>query len=616
MHVPAEMGISMYNSNVTEYKNLEKEYHMYYGKISIKKGLYVTNFDESFFHLVGMKIYVSITEIMHPDDVETFVEALSRLDEGEQHLLLRLMCESGDGVSRYRYFYTIIRKNGKIIENEEAFDMELCEIMAISGQFKWYKTLINKYREFMSMSASLFLEYDYASDYLQFYEYKNRQSIPVYKGNLDELKIAVDASETLEARQKLEFESFYSMLTRGQEHAVVQLDSACFLNDTPKLRMEIKTGIIYDEDAKGKSVGLARIIGDEQPNNKYYLSDSAYDPGTGLLNKRAINEYAIEKIQQATKGLCIVIVDLDDFKRINDNFGHMTGDEVLSKVAETMKSVVQNRGAVGRFGGDEFMIILEGINTQLDLRRILATISANVRWAYDNPNGPKVTLSIGSSMYPVDGDSYEELFRKADKCVYIAKAKGKNRFIMYEEEKHGALVMEDGGRTNIGLKATYSDDKKNDVVSDLIAQLYVDGMNSIEHVMEQMQAYFDIDGIAIYRGENLDRICSAGKYINPIGSLRFSKDPEYQKFFNEQGFYEENKIYRLERRVPEAFTQYTSQENGKFIQCEVLKDGIPVAVVAFDFFNRSPKHGTTDIGLIKIVGRLMAGVAAKETEKI
>lgn len=601
----------MYNSNITEYKSQEKEFHMYYGKISLRKGFYVTNFDEGYYHLVGMSIYVSFTELLHPEDIDPFLNAVENLSEGPQHLLFRIMCMSADDTRRYRYFYSTIMKNGKVIENEESFDIELCEIMAIPDQYRLYRSLIVKYREFMSMISCKFMEYDLATDELKIYEYNDRQSRLIFCGQLDQLKIDVDASEKLEARQKLEFENFYSTLTRGQDHAIVQLDSACIPNTSGQTRLEIRTGIIFDEGVCSKSVGIINIISNEQPKKRYYLSDSAYDPGTGLLNKRAINEYAIEKIQNKTEGLCIVIIDLDDFKKINDNFGHMKGDEVLSKVAEIMKSVVRNRGAVGRFGGDEFMVILEGFTTQDDLRRVLSTISANVRWAFADQNGPKVTLSIGSSMYPVDGDSYEELFKKADKCVYIAKGKGKNRFIMYDEKKHGSLVLEDGSRTNIGLKATYSDDKKNDIVSDLTMELYAGGMDQLIPVMEQMQSYFDIDGIAIYRGENLDRICSVGKYINPIESLNFIKSPEYQKYFNDQGFYEENQMIRLQKKVPHAFKLYTKQENGKLIQCEALKDGVPVAVVSFDFFNRSPKHGTTDIGLIKIVGRIMAEVAAR-----
>lgn len=601
----------MYNSNITEYKSQEKEFHMYYGKISLRKGFYVTNFDEGYYHLVGMSIYVSFTELLHPEDLDPFLNAVENLSEGPQYLLFRLMCMSADDTRRYRYFYSTIMKNGKVIENEESFDIELCEIMAIPDQYRLYRNLIVKYREFMSMISCKFMEYDLTTDELKIYEYNDRQSHLIFCGQLDQLKIDVDASEKLEARQKLEFENFYSTLTRGQDHAIVQLDSACIPNTSGQTRLEIRTGIIFDEGVRSKSVGIINIISNEQPKKRYYLSDSAYDPGTGLLNKRAINEYAIEKIQNKAEGLCIVIIDLDDFKKINDNFGHMKGDEVLSKVAEIMKSVVRNRGAVGRFGGDEFMVILEGFTTQDDLRRVLSTISANVRWAFADQNGPKVTLSIGSSMYPVDGDSYEELFRKADKCVYIAKAKGKNRFIMYDEKKHGSLVLEDGSHTNIGLKATYSDDKKNDIVSDLTMELYAGGMDKLIPVMEQMQSYFDIDGIAIYRGENLDRICSVGKYINPIESLNFIKFPEYQKNFNNQGFYEENQMIRLQKKVPHAFKLYTKQENGKLIQCEALKDGVPAAVVSFDFFNRSPKHGTTDIGLIKIVGRIMAEVAAR-----
>jgi len=601
----------MCNSNITEYKNREKEFHMYYGKVSLRKGFYVTNFDEGYYHLVGVSIWVSITELLHPDDIEPFLKAVESLSEGPQHLLFRLMCVSGEDSKRYRYFYATIRKNGKIIENEESFDMELCEIMAITDQYRLYRNLITKYREYMSMIPCRFMEYDMATDELKIYEYNARQCHIIFSGILDQLKIGVDASETLEARQKLEFENFYSTLTRGQDHAIVQIDSACIPNTSGQTRLEIKTGIIFDEGVCSKSVGIINIISSEQPKKSYYLSESAYDPGTGLLNKRAINEYAIEKIQNKTEGLCIAIIDLDDFKKINDNFGHMKGDEVLSRVAEIMKSVVSNRGAVGRFGGDEFMIILEGYSTQDDLRRVLSTVSANVRWAFSDQNGPKVTLSIGSSMYPVDGDNYEELFQKADKCVYIAKSKGKNRFIMYDEKKHGSLVLEDGSRSNIGLKATYSDEKKNDIVSDLTLDLYTCGMDKLIPVMEQMQSYFDIDGIAVYSGENLDRICSVGKYFNPIESLNFIKMPEYQENFNEQGFYEENQMIRLQKKVPHAFMMYSRQENGKLIQCQALRDGVVTAVVSFDFFNRSPKHGTTDLGLIKIVGRVMAEVVAK-----
>ena len=84
----------------------------------------------------------------------------------------------------------------------------------------------------------------------------------------------------------------------------------------------------------------------------------------------------------------------------------------------------------------------------------------------------------------------------------------------------------------------------------------------------------------------------------------------YQEFFNEEGVYEESQIMRLENKSPLAYQLYTKQGNGRFIQCAVISDGKPLSVIAFDFFNRAPKLGTTDIGLIKIVGRLMAEIIA------
>lgn len=86
------------------------------------------------------------------------------------------------------------------------------------------------------------------------------------------------------------------------------------------------------------------MIGGKQQKKRYYLSEQAYDPGTGILNKRAIREYATDKIQEKPKSVYLAIIDVDDFKRINDTFGHLYGDEVLSRVSEIVRGVINDRG--------------------------------------------------------------------------------------------------------------------------------------------------------------------------------------------------------------------------------------------------------------------------------
>lgn len=106
-------------------------------------------------------------------------------------------------------------------------------------------------------------------------------------------------------------------------------------------------------------------------------------------------------------------MDVDDFKKVNDTYGHLFGDEVLSRLSETIRSVVDARGAVGRFGGDEFMIVLDGVSDEEMLRRILKTASKNLQWTYkDYVDSVPVTTSCGVAKFPDDGDSFEDLFKR------------------------------------------------------------------------------------------------------------------------------------------------------------------------------------------------------------
>ncbi|MGN1180707.1 MAG: GGDEF domain-containing protein [Suilimivivens sp.] len=595
----------MSNLNITDYRN--DEIKMYYAKGSIKNGYYIANGDEYLYYFLGTNSFYSVPELLHPDDVECFMNALKELDQQPQRLIVRMKCATGE----YLYLYMVLKYNGKVLDGFKSIDMELCNIMAIKDKFVQYTDQIEKYREFMTLFPVMFFEYEFESDIFQIYEYRNRHSYRVYYDSLEETRRRIRDDGSLSPDQKAEFSILYESLKKGRDYFKTDIDAGVLLKTDNDLRYEFKMSTIYKEDIRDKVVGIVTVISGEQTKKSYYLSENAFDLGTGLFNKRAIHEYAIEKIQNQTAGLYLAIVDIDDFKKINDGFGHMFGDEVLSKVAEIIRSVVKARGVAGRFGGDEFMIVFERIDSETSLRRILSTIAKHVEWAFADKDGLSVTLSFGISKFPEDGSTYEELFKKADKCVYIAKAKGKNRYIIYDEKKHGPVKKEESSAETIGLKPIVSDEKKNAVVSDIILRLHKEGKEALLPAMEKLQRYFDIDGIALYGGKDMHRILSTGKYVNPIEKMDFVFDRTYLSFFDEQYFYEENKVWILENKVPAAYESYCRQENGKFIQCiAVDENNTPAAVVSFDFFNRSPKFGTTDIGLVRIAGRLMAEITA------
>ncbi|MBQ9122614.1 MAG: GGDEF domain-containing protein [Lachnospiraceae bacterium] len=594
--------------NLTEYQPDPTEFQMYYCSAILRHGFYIENGDERFYHFMGKLTCYAMTDLIHPEDVQEFLDAAKLLEDGPQHLLMRLKNAS----EKYKWVYAVLYLNSRMVNDQHTITMELCDIMAIKNRYQVYNKMVRKYRQFMTLSNDWFMEYSFSTDELQVYEYVNGASKPFFKGKLEETYDKVQNCPLATEEQRAEFQVFYEHLKKGTEHFLVELDETISVGMTGKVRYCIRANTMYEEDEKVGVVGLVSAVGERDLPKAYYMSDNAIDSATGILNKRAIHEYAVEKIQGAKDSMYLAILDVDDFKQINDRCGHQTGDEVLAKFAEIIKSIISGRGRVGRFGGDEFMLVLDDVHDETTLRRILSTIKKHASWAFGELKQVNVTYSCGVSRYPDDGQTYDGLFEKADKCLYIAKDKGKDRYIIYDEQKHGFIEKADAQDRTVGLKAVVSDSVKNEVVSELILKLSQGGKNVLLEVMEQMQIYFDIDGIAIYQGENLLRTLSLGKYVNPILSLEFALEEDYVQRFDTYGFFMESSLNKLESRVPRAVEAYQNQETKKVIQFMAKKEGRVDTVVSFDFFNRAPKQGTVDLGLMKIVGRLMAKICVTD----
>lgn len=591
--------------NITKYRVDDSEFQIYYGKASIRDNFYIVNADERFYHLVGKKSGFPIPELLHADDVASFLQAVECLDLEPQCLLVRFLTD----YDNYRYVYMKMSYNGKEISGFKSFDIEITDIMSITDRYKLCVDQMEKYRQLMSLHDGVFFEYSYSDDMLQIYEYFNGQSRRMFYKNLTQAMEEVQNNARFTDKQKEKFLSLGEMIHKRIDCFKTTLDAEVLIDYMQGVRLECSCAIFYKEDVQYKLVGLVHYAGENQPEKSYYLSENAKDPATGILNKRAIHEYALERIQHSTKGGYLVLIDIDDFKQINDQYGHMFGDEVIAKTAEILRSVTHTRGMAGRFGGDEFMLVLENVPTEEDMRRIMKVIAKHADWAFNEKEGFKISFSCGISKFPEDGTTYEELFRKADGCLYIAKDKGKSRYIIYREELHGALLENNDSERNVGLKATISDGDKHVLLSNMILRLYREGKSAIPGVMKDMQTYFDIDGIAIYTGVDMYRTYSRGNYVNPIQNLSFIFEPGYLEQFDANDCYTESILSHLEKRSPMAYRMNVRQESSKFIQYLLKKDGRPEVVVSFDFFNRSPKFGVTDTGIMQTVGKLLAEVA-------
>ncbi len=160
-----------------------------------------------------------------------------------------------------------------------------------------------------------------------------------------------------------------------------------------------------------------------------------YDSLTGLINRPLFQDRVTSALSRARRDgglVTLMFLDIDGFKDVNDRYGHAVGDELLRQIAGRLVTVLRETDTVARLGGDEFTVILEGGKRVEDAGRVatkvLRAISAPYRVA---DREIVVTVSIGISMYPVDGDSYADLMKGADTAMYQAKSAGKNTYQYY-----------------------------------------------------------------------------------------------------------------------------------------------------------------------------------------
>lgn len=596
--------------NITEYKGNAKS--VCYGKATLYKDFQFADGDEFFYKFIGENSCHSMIELLHPDDVAGFRKTVDMIKGGVQYAIVRMK----NAKDEYRLLYLTLKENGEVIDDFAIIEMEFCDFMETKERYSDYKSIIRKYHEFMTLSTQMFFEYQFDTDEFMIYYYMDEKNYPVLQRKLEDVENAVDAKRNISDKSKAEFDTLVNTIRNGVDRFDMTVNSEVIENNSGYIgRYNIKGSTMYDNGEKTMVVGLIAPVSGDSMQKSYYLTEGALDPGTGILNKRAINEYALDRLQKCKKEnnrMYMAIMDIDDFKLVNDKCGHLVGDEVIFKAAEIFKNVIGSRGMLGRFGGDEFMIIIDGVETEEELKRILKTISKNLTWALRSlKDRMLVTTSCGISCFPEDGHTYEELFMKADRALYIAKDKGKNRYVIYDDKKHGKMTGSRSLIRNSGLRAIASSEKKTEIMSEIMLDLHRNGKSALLNAMEKMMSYFDIDGVAIYQGSRMKRVMSKGKYVNAIQELQCMNDRGYRTLFDEQGVYAESTIERLDTIYPMAYKMYESQENGEFIQFAAFDGGMPMAVVAFDFFNRAPKIGANDMNLMRIVGRMMAEIAGE-----
>ena len=232
--------------------------------------------------------------------------------------------------------------------------------------------------------------------------------LPVMKNMKDHMDNLSDVYE-VEYRIKAKDGSYKWFYDRGK---VTQRDR----NNKPLLA----AGIVFD--ITSKKMNEIKLIEEKQILKKASMTD----PLTGILNRRAILDELSQRMNHHLydfEHLSVLMIDIDFFKEVNDTFGHVVGDKVLKKVAGIISQVIRGLDSVGRYGGEEFLVVFPNTNydnafgaSERIRQRIEETVFEDVG---------KLTISGGFVCFK--NETIEELIQKADQCMYNAKRNGRNR---------------------------------------------------------------------------------------------------------------------------------------------------------------------------------------------
>lgn len=265
------------------------------------------------------------------------------------------------------------------------------------------------------------------------YFYANQQTLELFGCNAEQL-VGKDVNDFFPPSTVEQLNAVDKLVFAGKN--TKEEISVIHSSGDRRFYLEVKTPL-YDDLNNGAIIGLCGISTDitDRKLMEIELENHAHtDFLTGLFNRRFFYELAekeLERVKRYHKPLSLLMLDIDNFKRINDNYGHNIGDIVLKKLAEICISTIREIDIAGRLGGEEFGIVLP--ETQIDdavevAERLRKTVESAIM-QIDEEILFRFTISIGAANLTGNHKNLDELMIAADKAMYFAKANGKNKVL-------------------------------------------------------------------------------------------------------------------------------------------------------------------------------------------
>ena len=557
--------------------------------------------DERFYNLMGETMLSAFNGLVHPDDVTTFEQFINS-DMSAEYCVVRCLIKNG----AYRWML-LLKKKIYNVGSDRMVQLIAQDIIVISNDFDMYYHRVRKYRALMNVIEEKIFEYDPETRMLTIYCYRNNKSEIFERMDIIEWRDACINKGYVTDDDVIHFEALCTSMLSGMSSFTVKFSSSIMSRGERVDNLVFNGQALMIESDKRLTVG---VISEPDKRTRTVqehvdMDEAKLDSATGIYNKKAITDMITEEINKAAGEnkniqMYLMILDIDNFKSVNDSYGHYFGDEVIKSFADSLRISVGGRGLVGRIGGDEFMVLLKDVSVE-EVRIMLKSMRKGLKVLLAQKQPEYLfSTSIGISQFSKDGTDFETLFKIADAALYIAKEKGKDRYIIYDYDKHGDILADmkhDIAFGNEFMKPM----AKYELAANIVMKVSL-GQIKIMDVLSEITDKLNIHGISIFTGNDMKCIYSTGHYKIKVENASYIYKDGYESHFDEYGINCVNNIASLTINFPEAFGRLRDNNICSFVQMKTMGSDDQEYMVEFDIFgiNRR-KWSDIDIAMLRMI---------------
>lgn len=520
-------------------------------EVKINKNTYdVVSADTAFYAFVGNRLYNTLDMLIDPEDAKNLRGYL----EAGNSVVMTLLNEDG---SQSKCLATFDEVDGTLVN---------IHFLRLDNVHEWEKGLryqVGKKNDILGLYGDYYFEYNVAEDNMRVYA-ADRYEQNILSVSLEEFENTL--SERADEKNEQDIEKLIFALKNGTERYIVNVaGNVLNLKDTA---FTLFKGMSYYEEGRYVySTGYIHFWNERSAEGAETKRALERDYLTGVLTKAEITNLVINAVDvKKISNVTLAIIDIDYFKKVNDVYGHMKGDEVLKKVSSIIQSEVRENGLVGRFGGDEFLVLFYNAYDMENMRERLRSIKNSVASSFvktDNGEDISITLSIGCAAYPKDADNYEDLFFLADFALYRAKEKGRNRYIIYNREKHGHI----DDIKNMKMSVNTLNSRGNMSVAELVCaiqdKVYTGQDYPLDKLLDDVALNMNIQRVILYAGHPRKLVGMAGANRLSPEVVEETKDyidaPALKKLYEAPDIVAVDAVRRFESTSPTLYEQLKKQ---------------------------------------------------------